>query len=115
MASPSVPLTDKATEVAWPWQVSIQQYGFHICSGVLIAETWLLTAAHCVSSIVPPREYTGQASRWTELSPAVMPCQAGDVAPDHGSATGDNDLLETYYGVTYSFYIQPICPPPDSA
>ncbi|XP_062124237.1 chymotrypsin-2 [Drosophila sulfurigaster albostrigata] len=36
----------------WPWMVSIQnQYGMDFCGGVVINETWILTAASCVSGL----------------------------------------------------------------
>jgi Trypsin len=32
----------------FPWHVSIQNSeGFHMCSGVIISEDWILTVAHC--------------------------------------------------------------------
>ncbi|KAM6405822.1 serine protease 55-like [Pluvialis apricaria] len=38
----------------FPWHVSIQSNGQHICSGTIISALWILTAAHCFAEEVPP-------------------------------------------------------------
>lgn len=44
---------------SFPWQVSVEKNGKHICGGSLILPTWVITAAHCVhKEIVPdPEQY----------------------------------------------------------
>lgn len=32
----------------WPWQIAIVENGKTICGGVLISQTKILTAAHCI-------------------------------------------------------------------
>merc|ERR1712018_153709 len=32
----------------YPWQISLQKYGSHICGGSIVADTWIMTAGHCV-------------------------------------------------------------------
>ncbi|XP_032849749.1 serine protease 55 isoform X2 [Tyto alba] len=38
----------------FPWHVSIQGNGRHICGGTMISALWILTAAHCFAEEVPP-------------------------------------------------------------
>uniref|UniRef100_A0A674KAK8 Peptidase S1 domain-containing protein n=1 Tax=Terrapene triunguis TaxID=2587831 RepID=A0A674KAK8_9SAUR len=36
-----------AKDGAWPWQVSVQRNSYHVCGGVLISESWVVSAAQC--------------------------------------------------------------------
>ncbi|TDG48148.1 hypothetical protein AWZ03_005323 [Drosophila navojoa] len=56
----------------WPWIVSLQnQFGFPFCSGVIIDDYWILTAASCVSGLRPRNlvAIAGTVSSWNNTAP----------------------------------------------
>ncbi|XP_071245731.1 transmembrane protease serine 6 [Salvelinus alpinus] len=48
-----------ATEGEWPWQVSLQIGGRHVCGGALVYSQWVVSAAHCFyDDRLSPRAWT---------------------------------------------------------
>ncbi|XP_041725627.1 transmembrane protease serine 6 [Coregonus clupeaformis] len=48
-----------ATEGEWPWQVSLQIGGRHVCGGALVSNQWVVSAAHCFyDDRLSPRAWT---------------------------------------------------------
>ncbi|OWK58916.1 Transmembrane protease serine 6 [Lonchura striata] len=111
-----------SVEGEWPWQASLQVRGRHICGGTLIADRWVVSAAHCFQDerLASPSiwtvylgKYLQNATGHTEVSFKVIHLF---LHPYYEEDSHDYDvaLLQLDHPVIISPLIQPICLPPPS-
>ncbi|NWQ61168.1 TMPS6 protease, partial [Neopipo cinnamomea] len=111
-----------SVEGEWPWQASLQVRGRHICGGTLIADRWVVSAAHCFQDerLASPSiwtvylgKYFQNATSHTEVSFKVNRLF---LHPYYEEDSHDYDvaLLQLDHPVIISPLIQPICLPAPS-
>ncbi|KAK1332751.1 hypothetical protein QTO34_007434 [Cnephaeus nilssonii] len=104
-----------AAEGQWPWQVSLQVEDQHVCGGSLIANRWVMTAAHCIYGHLDYTVKVGGLHVYHASKQAVkVPVRDIVVHQDYNSfGTIENDiaLILLEFPVNYSTYIQPVCFP----
>uniref|UniRef100_A0A3B5APJ8 Transmembrane protease serine 2-like n=1 Tax=Stegastes partitus TaxID=144197 RepID=A0A3B5APJ8_9TELE len=105
----------EAVNGAWPWQVSLQIFGRHICGGSVISPYWILSAAHCFQEYSDPdvwRVKSGDVrlSRMTSGGKRVHRI----ISHEHyDTETSDNDiaLLKLLSPLTFTRTVKPVCLP----
>ncbi|XP_040023748.2 suppressor of tumorigenicity 14 protein homolog [Gasterosteus aculeatus] len=111
---------------SWPWQVSLQmeRYG-HVCGATLVANRWLISAAHCFqdsdaikySDARAWRAYLGMRLMTTgNNGAATRPIRRILLHPQYDQFTSDYDiaLLELSAPVFFNDLVQPVCVPAPS-
>ncbi|XP_024281177.1 transmembrane protease serine 9 [Oncorhynchus tshawytscha] len=98
-------------ERTWPWMVNLHRNGIHICSGTLITEEFVLSAAQCFpSSHLNPDEWTVFLGERKQKGSDVFEASLGIVNITLTNLTGTNiALLQLENFVNFSSCLQPIC------
>uniref|UniRef100_A0A8C7IEX2 Peptidase S1 domain-containing protein n=1 Tax=Oncorhynchus kisutch TaxID=8019 RepID=A0A8C7IEX2_ONCKI len=95
----------------WPWMVNLHRNGIHICSGTLITEEFVLSAAQCFpGSHLNPDEWTVFLGERKQKGSDVFEATLGIVNITLTNLTGTNiALLQLENFVNFSSCLQPIC------
>ncbi|KAG5832013.1 hypothetical protein ANANG_G00286610 [Anguilla anguilla] len=100
-----------AASGVWPWQVSLQRNGSHVCGGTLVSEEFVMSASQCFSSPNPnPAEWTVFLGRLSQngSNPFQMAVNVSNITLSN--QTGANVALLKLAGKpTLTNYIQPVC------
>lgn len=109
----------EAAPNSWPWQVSLQVDGQHLCGGSVVHPYWILTATHCFA---PPKGIP-TAKRWKVVAGAHdLSMTTGREQVRHvrkiiaypgflGKSSPDMALLLLSKPLQFNRAVQPICLP----
>uniref|UniRef100_A0A8D2LZ32 Peptidase S1 domain-containing protein n=1 Tax=Varanus komodoensis TaxID=61221 RepID=A0A8D2LZ32_VARKO len=102
---------------AWPWQASVQILDSPQCGGTLIASRWVLTAAHCFSSLSNPSLFVILLGAHNLSNPGPeavsVPVKQIIIHSHYSGYRNGNDiaLMELKAPVNFTHHIVPACIP----
>ncbi|EGW02909.1 Transmembrane protease, serine 3 [Cricetulus griseus] len=99
----------------WPWQVSLQFQGYHLCGGSVITPLWIVTAAHCVYDLYHPKSWTVQVGL-VSLMDSPVPSHLVEKIIYHSKYKpkrlgNDIALMKLAEPLSFDGTIQPVCLP----
>ena len=106
----------------WPWQVALTVNGLLHCGGSLIAEDWVVTAAHCIYHRLTRKRYSkikvhlGVHDITSEMKdPHVQRIDSKEIVahPNFNWRTFDSDLalIQLKWKANITDYVRPVCLP----
>ncbi|XP_017922731.1 PREDICTED: serine protease 56 [Capra hircus] len=99
---------------AWPWLVRLQLGGQPLCGGVLVAASWVLTAAHCFAGAPNELLWTVTLAEGSEGEPAEE-VQVNRIVPhpkfDPRTFHNDLALVQLWTPVSPTGVARPVCLP----
>ncbi|XP_045387745.1 transmembrane protease serine 11D-like [Lemur catta] len=103
----------QAQEGDWPWQVSLRVNNGHHCGGVLISNTWILTAAHCFRSYSDPRQWTATFGIYTASPLLRKTVRRIIIHNNYTPITHENDIaaVQLDSSVDFTRNIHTVCLP----
>ncbi|XP_022048987.2 transmembrane protease serine 2 isoform X1 [Acanthochromis polyacanthus] len=106
----------EAENGAWPWQVSLQINGRHVCGGSIISPYWILSAAHCFQdSYSHPYMWAVHYGK-VRRSQMIFSFKSVEriISHEHfNKETNDNDiaLLRLSSKLSFTSTVKPVCLP----
>ncbi|XP_075399687.1 transmembrane protease serine 11D-like [Tenrec ecaudatus] len=103
----------QAEEGDWPWQVSLQLHGAHHCGGILISNTWILTAAHCFRRNSDPYSWTATFGVSTKYPTLNIRVRTIIIHSNYRPEFHENDIaaVQLISGVSFTQNIHRVCLP----
>ncbi|XP_034462641.1 transmembrane protease serine 2 isoform X2 [Hippoglossus hippoglossus] len=107
----------EAVNGAWPWQVSLQIHGQHLCGGSIISPYWIVSAAHCFQDRYSNpgnwRVYSGDVNLIKMSFGSGIAVHKIINHENYNAETNDNDiaLLKLNTPLTFTSTVKPVCLP----